>query len=52
VYDGFYLATAELLDARLWTADERFYQAAVGRFENVIRLLRTFSPEEESGGRR
>ena len=48
VYDSFYLATAELLDTRLWTADERFYNAAVGRFEDRIRLLGSLSLDNES----
>ncbi|MGD0950723.1 MAG: type II toxin-antitoxin system VapC family toxin [Candidatus Binatia bacterium] len=45
VYDSFYLATAELLDMRLWTADERFYNAVAGRAAHRVLLLRTFSPE-------
>jgi predicted nucleic acid-binding protein len=48
VYDSFYLATAELLDMRLWTADERFYNAVAGRAAHRVQLLRTFSPESEA----
>ena len=35
VYDSHYLALAELLDCEMWTADERFYRAAVARFPRV-----------------
>jgi len=45
VYDCFYLATAELLGTELWTADERFYNAAAGRSHQRIRLLRMFSDD-------
>ena len=43
VYDSFYLAVAELLDTPLWTADERFSNAAAGRAGHRVRLLRAFS---------
>jgi predicted nucleic acid-binding protein len=50
-YDCFYLATAELLDTQLWTADERFYNAAAARFGDRVRLLGTSSVEGEVGAR-
>jgi predicted nucleic acid-binding protein len=50
VYDSFYLATAELLHTQLWTADERFYNAAVGRFEDRIRLLGSLSLDNQTAG--
>lgn len=35
VYDAHYLALAESLDCDLWTADQRFFQAAVNDFPRV-----------------
>lgn len=35
VYDAHYLALAEALDCELWTADQRFYQAAADGFSRV-----------------
>lgn len=35
VYDAHYLALAESLDCDLWTADQRFYQAAASDFPKV-----------------
>lgn len=35
VYDAHYLSLAELMDCQLWTADERFYRAAVSKFKFV-----------------
>lgn len=40
VYDSFYLALAELLDTVLWTADERFFNAARHRLPARVRLLK------------
>ena len=34
-YDSHYLAVAEELDCPMWTADERFYNAAKGMFPRV-----------------
>ena len=38
VYDSHYLALAEALGCELWTADERFFRAAVSLTPNVHRL--------------
>jgi predicted nucleic acid-binding protein len=35
LYDCFYLALADLLDAPLWTADKRLYQSAKGELSAV-----------------
>ena len=35
VYDAHYLALAESLDCDLWTADQRFFQAAVNGFPRL-----------------
>ena len=35
VYDSHYLALAEIMNCEMWTADERFYRAAVARFPRV-----------------
>jgi predicted nucleic acid-binding protein len=35
LYDCFYLALADLLDAPLWTADKRLYQEAKGEWSGV-----------------
>ena len=35
VYDVHYLALAEILDCDMWTADERFFRAASGRYPNL-----------------
>ena len=35
VYDAHYLALAEALDCELWTADQRFFQAAADDFPRV-----------------
>ncbi len=35
VYDAHYRALAEALDCELWTADQRFYQAAADGFPKV-----------------
>lgn len=35
VYDAHYLALAEMLDCELWTADEKFYRAALPTASNV-----------------
>jgi predicted nucleic acid-binding protein len=50
-YDSFYLATAELLGSDLWTADERFFSAASGRYAS-LRLLRNFIARGVRGSRR
>lgn len=39
VYDAFYLATAERLNALLWTADRPFYRKAVGAGASFVRLF-------------
>ena len=38
VYDSYYLALAESLGCELWTADEKFFRAAVPVAPNVHRL--------------
>ena len=35
VYDAHYLALAEILGCEYWTADERFYRAALSSAQNV-----------------
>ena len=35
VYDAHYLALAEILGCEYWTADERFYRAAMSSAQNV-----------------
>ncbi|MBM3925130.1 MAG: type II toxin-antitoxin system VapC family toxin [SAR202 cluster bacterium] len=35
IYDSLYLALAQHLNSELWTADQRFYKAAVSVFPNV-----------------
>jgi predicted nucleic acid-binding protein len=35
VYDAHYLALAEALNCELWTADERFYRAAISGHTQV-----------------
>ena len=35
VYDAHYLALAEILSCEYWTADERFYRAALSSVQNV-----------------
>ena len=35
LYDCFYLALADLLDAPLWTADKRLYQEVKGEWSGV-----------------
>ncbi len=34
-YDSYYLALADFIDCELWTADERFYRAAVRYYSRV-----------------
>lgn len=40
VYDAHYLALAEALESEMWTADERFYRAAIPHFR--VRWLGDF----------